>query len=177
MVRLDINLLPPRKGVLTKEERNLLFVLLFFVLLLVLVYIGLNTMVLFTQNQLNQVQSELQAYAPLEKQIKNLESLESQLKNQEAYLGKLLAKLNNWYVFLSDFARYVPTKVALSSLSVDKEGKVLMKGVAPTILDVSRFFFSLTKWQPLESVSINSVSPGEKIWNFEISGTIKRVTP
>lgn len=177
MVRLDINLLPPKKGALTREERNLALGLIFFILLLVLLYSGLNTMVLFTQSQLNQVQGELQVYAPLEKQIKNLESLERQLKNQESYLGQLLRKLNNWYVFLSDFARYVPTKVALSSLSVDKEGKVLLKGVAPTILDISRFFFSLKKWELLETVTINSVSPGENIWNFEISGATRKVTP
>ncbi|MCR4432423.1 MAG: hypothetical protein NUV70_00045 [Caldiserica bacterium] len=177
MVRLDINLLPPKKGVFTKEERTLALGLIFFVLILILIYLALNTMVLYTQSELNQVQKELQAYAALEKEIKDLESLENQINNQEVYLGKLLKKLNNWYAFLSDFARYVPTKVALSSLSVDRDGKVLMKGTAPSLLDVSRFYFSLTGWNPLESITINSVSPGQSNWAFELSGVIKRATP
>jgi len=177
MVRIEINLLPPKKGVLTREERRLALGLIFFVLFLILIYLALNTMVLYTQGQLTQVRNEIQAYASLEKQIKDLESLEKQINTQESYLGKLLHKLNNWYAFLVDFAGHVPTKVALSSLAIDKDGKISLKGTAPSLLDVSRFYFSLTGWGSLDSVSINSVTPGQNNWSFELAGTIKRVTP
>jgi Tfp pilus assembly protein PilN len=177
MVRLDINLLPPKRGALTREERGLVLGLVFFVLFLILIYLALNTMVVYTQGELEQVQKELQLFAPLEKQAKELESMEKQIRNQELYLSGLLNKLNDWHAFMTDLARHVPTKVSLSSLSVDREGKVSMKGNAPSLLDVSRFYFSLTGSNFLENISINSVTPQSNEWVFEFSCSVRRATP
>lgn len=177
MVHLDINLLPPKRRALSKEQRNLLTGLIFFLLILVLIYFGLNSMVQYTKSELNEVSEELQAFAPLEKEINELNTLEKQIKDQEQYISGLLGKLNDWYLFMGDFSRHIPTRVTMSTIRVGADGSVTLIGNAPSLLDVSRFYVSLGYSTSIEGATIVSVTPQEGSWSFEFSSKLRKVTP
>lgn len=177
MVRLDINLLPPKKVLLSKEAKNALLILILTFLILALIYVGLEGMVSSTRAHLQTIETELQAYAPLERDLNQLTKMEGQVKAMERYYGQLLKVQNDWQAILLDLARNMPTSAVLQNFTANASGQVSLQGVAPRALDVARFYFSLSKSHYFKNVSIISIVPGQDNWSFNFSCLLPRETP
>ncbi len=177
MVRLDINLLPPKKVLLSKEAKNALLFLALTFLILVLIYISLEGMASSTRAQLQTVELELQAHAPLERDLNQLARMEGQIKALENYYGRLLRIQNDWQTILLDLGRNMPTSTVLENFTADATGKVSLQGFAPQALDVARFYFSLNRSNYFKDVYILSIAPGQGRWSFNLSCQLPRETP
>lgn len=178
MVRLDLNLLPPRKQLFGKQGRGILLVFIFVFLLLVLVYVGLQGVVNSTRAQAAQVQTDLAQYGSFEQTLIQLDGLEKQVRSSEAYLQQLLGKLHDWYAVTINLARNIPNQVALTSITGDANAQVNIKGTAPSALEVSRLYFGLRNATTTASIVVNSISPQSSgSWTFDMTYQAQRVTP
>jgi Tfp pilus assembly protein PilN len=178
MVRLDLNLLPPRKQLIGKQGRGILLAFVFVLLLLVLVYVGLQGVVNSTRAQITQVQAELAQYGSFEQTLLQLDQLEKQVRSSEAYLQQLLGKLHDWYSVTINLARNIPNQVALTSITGDANAQINIKGSAPSALEVSRLYFSLRNATTTASIAVNSISPQSGgSWTFDMTYQAQRATP
>ncbi len=170
MVRLDLNLLPPRKQLLGKQGRSILLVFIFVFLLLVLVYVGLQGVLNSTRTLATQVQTDLAQYGTFEQTLIEMDGLEKQVRNSEAYLLQLLGKLQDWYAVTINLARNIPNQVALTSITGDASAQVNIKGTAPSALEVSRLYFGLRNATSTASIVVNSISPQSSgSWTFDMT--------
>jgi hypothetical protein len=178
MVRLDLNLLPPRKQLISKQGRGILVAFIFVFLLLVLVYVGLQGVVNSTRTLANQVQADLAQYGAFEQTLIQMDGLEKQVYGSEAYLLQLLGKLQNWYTVTINLARNIPNQVALTSITGDASAQVNIKGTAPSALEVSRLYSSLRNATATASVVVNSISPQSSgSWTFDMTYQAQTVAP
>lgn len=178
MVRLELNLLPPRKQLIGKQGRGILLAFIFVFLLLVLVYVGLQGVVNSTRAQAAQVQTDLAQYGAFEQTLIQMDGLEKQVRSSEAYLQQLLGKLQDWYAITINLARNIPNQVALTSITGDANAQVNIKGTAPSALAVSRLYSGLRNATSTASIVVNSISPQSSgSWTFDMTYQAQRVTP
>jgi len=177
MPRLEINLLPARKSLLGPQTRGYIFALLALVLILILADFTLQGMVTGTQAQLDQINSKITSYLPLEKQLTDLERMEKQTLVQERYISSLLGRQKDWSTVLVDLARQVPTQVHLISVAVDATGRMTVQGEAPTLVMAVGFFNQLAASSSYQQVQMDSISQAENSWPFTISCQVVTATP
>jgi Tfp pilus assembly protein PilN len=177
MPRLEINLLPARKQLLSPQTRSFLVVFVAIFLVLVLIDFGLQGILSSTQGQLDRIKAQAAVYAPLDAALTKLDQQEKQMQSQERYIAGLLQKQKDWSTVLVNLARDVPTQVHLTSVAVDANGKMTLQGSAPSLIGGIQFLSLLVSTPGYTQVNMDSIAQSDTGWPFTITCQLAGMTP
>jgi hypothetical protein len=126
-----------------------------------------------TESRINEVEEELKNYATVEK---NLQEFQGAIKN----INEAMQQKKEYAFVFQEIANVMPKEMKISSISLDKNGKLSIEGSVPSLSSLARVLvaFPHNKEKPTEAnpvfrnVSLTSFSFSSGGVSFGLSATV-----
>ena len=169
---IDINLLPGRKRKrhLRKEDKQIIFVGVSILFLLMAMYGGVWYVKKQKTNLLNRLDNQIAALKSVQDLLNKRSALDSKLLYYETNIKNYTLKQTDWNELIKQIAISLPKETTLSSISADKKTMVItIEGKTKNVQTLAWTVYSLQNNKNFSNVTVSnySVPYGKKLANIQ----------